>query len=390
MAEERRTRRRLRTPSVDWSRVPFATIFVTVGTVVAVYVAGKLLYQLREIVLIMLMGGFIALLVNPLVLVLQRRGIRRRGAAVGLVTAVTILIFGGLAFLFGTPLVKGVTNFANSLPHYVEQAQRGHGWIGHLVQRYHVESWVRQNSPKLIDFAQSLTKPALTLGKGALAIVAALVTMFIFVVLLLAEAPQMRSAILTTMSPSSAARWRRIGAAVARSISGFMLGDLATSLVAGVVTFVTFTVLDVPFAPLWGLWVALVDFLPEVGGALAIIPTVLFAFAHSLTAGIVSAVVFLAYWQLENRVLNPLVMSRTVRINPLVIFVTMISAAGIGAWIGGIFGGFAAAVMAVPVAAAGQAVLRELWSESDEVASTPRIAPYGSDPPTPGGGPSLN
>ena len=388
MVEERRTRRKVRVPSVDWSRVPFGTIFVTVGTVVVVYLAGKVLFQLRELVLIMIVGGFIALLVNPLVLALQRLGIRRRGMAVGLVTSMTILVFVGLAFLFGTPLVKSVTNFADVLPHYVKQAQQGHGWIGHLVQRYHIESWVQRNSPKLIDFAQSLTKPALSLGRGALAILAALVTLFIFVVLVLLEAPKLRVAILEALPPASAARWRRIGAEVSRSISGFMLGDLATSIIAGVVVFVTFTVLGVPYAPLWGLWVALVDFLPEVGGALAIIPSLLFAFTHSFTAGIASAVVFIAYWQLENRLLNPLVMSRTVRINPLLIFVVMISAAGIGAWIGGIFGGFAAALMAIPAAAGGQALVRELLSDTPE--STMRIAPSEPDPPGPKGDPKLN
>jgi predicted PurR-regulated permease PerM len=63
---------------------------------------------------------------------------------------------------------------------------------------------------------------------------------------------------------------------------------------------------------LWGLWVALVDFLPMIGGALAGIPTVLFAFvARGLSAGIVTAVVFLVYTQIENHVLNPVVMSKT-------------------------------------------------------------------------------
>ena len=362
---------------MDWSRVPFGTIFVTVGTVVAVYLGGKVLYQLRELVLIMIVGGFIALLVNPLVLALQRSGIRRRGLAVGIVTLMTILVFVGLAFLFGTPLVNSLTNFANALPHYVKQGQQGHGWIGHFVRRYHIEAWVQKNSPKLIDFAQSLTKPALSLGKGALSIAAELVTMFIFVLLLLLEAPRLRVAILDALPTTSAARWRRIGAEVSRSVSGFMLGDLATSFIAGVVVFVTFAVLGVPYAPLWGLWVALVDFLPEVGGALAIIPSLLFAFTQSLTAGIVSSVVFIAYWQLENRLLNPLVMSRTVRINPLLIFVAMISAAGIGVWIGGVFGGFAAALMAIPAAAGGQALVRELWSDTPE--STEQIACPGPD-----------
>ncbi len=57
---------------------------------------------------------------------------------------------------------------------------------------------------------------------------------------------------------------------------------------------------------LWGLWVALVDFLPMIGGALAGIPTVLFAFiTQGLTAGIVTAVVFAVYTQIENHALNP-------------------------------------------------------------------------------------
>ena len=76
-----------------------------------------------------------------------------------------------------------------------------------------------------------------------------------------------------------------------------------------------------PFPLLWGLWVALVDFLPMIGGALAGIPTVLFALGHSLTAGIVTAVVFLVYTQVENHVLNPVVMSKTVRISPLLVLI---------------------------------------------------------------------
>src|SRR4029077_6363335 len=77
--------------------------------------------------------------------------------------------------------------------------------------------------------------------------------------------------------------------------SGYVLGDLLTSLIAGVVIFVTLTVLGVPFPLLWALWVALVDFLPMIGGALAGIPTVLFAAGHSLTAGIITAAAFIAY-----------------------------------------------------------------------------------------------
>ncbi len=61
---------------------------------------------------------------------------------------------------------------------------------------------------------------------------------------------------------------------------------------------------------------AFLDFLPMIGGALAGIPTAQFAVGHSLTAGIVTATAFNAYEQVENHVLNPLVMSRTRKVNP--------------------------------------------------------------------------
>ena len=99
----------------------------------------------------------------------------------------------------------------------------------------------------------------------------------------------------------------------------------------------------VPFPFLWALWVALVDFLPLIGGALAGIPVVLFAAAHSLTAGIVTLVVFLIYTQIENHALNPVVMSRTVKVNPLLVLISILVRASIGGWVGGIFGAFVAA-----------------------------------------------
>jgi predicted PurR-regulated permease PerM len=136
---------------------------------------------------------------------------------------------------------------------------------------------------------------------------------------------------------------------------------------------VTLTTLSVPFPLLWGLWVGLVDFLPTIGGALAGIPTVLFAFAHSLSAGIITALVFLIYTQIENHVLNPVIMSRTVRVNPLLILVSVFVGADIGSWVGGLFGGFVAALLAIPVAGAIQIITRELWRATAPDAAQPSM-----------------
>ncbi len=243
----------------------------------------------------------------------------------------------------------------------MDQAEHGKGWIGRLVRRYHVQAWVQSNAPKLAGLGRGLAKPALSLGKGAITLVIALLTIFVLVLLLLLEGPKMRAGLLGMMSADRAERYSLVAREVNRSVTGYMLGNFLTSLIAGLVVFVTLLLLGVPFPFLWALWVALVDFLPMIGGALAGIPTVLFAAGHSLTAGIITLVVFVVYTQIENHVLNPVVMSRTVRVNPLLVLVSILVGASIGSWIGGIFGAFVAALLAIPSAGAIQVLVRELW-----------------------------
>jgi predicted PurR-regulated permease PerM len=91
----------------------------------------------------------------------------------------------------------------------------------------------------------------------------------------------------------------------------------------------------------------------------------LFAAGHSLTAGIITLVVFIVYTQVENHVLNPVIMSRTVRVNPLLVLVSILVGASIGDWIGGIFGAFVAALLSIPVAGALQVLIKELWHLTD-------------------------
>jgi len=356
------TRRARLLQLADAERIPLRTIVVTIALVVLVYLSGQLLYRLRDIVLLFVVAGFVALLLNPLVVALQRWKIRRRGYAVLIVTLWSVVIFVGLAFAFGVPLVSALTHFAQALPQYVQKAEHGKGWIGHVVRKYHIENWVQKNSPKLMSFAEGLGKPALALGKGAASVLAALAATFALVILLLMEAPRIRVSLLRMMSPARATRYSRIGSKVSKAVSGYMLGDILTSLIAGIVVFVTLTVLSVPYPLLFGLWVALVDFLPTIGGALAGIPTVLFAFGHSLSAGIVTAVVFLVYTQTENHLLNPVVMSKTVRVNPLLVFIAVLVGADVGAWLGGIFSAFVGILVAVPIAAAIQVVVQEVWN----------------------------
>ena len=357
----------------DARHVPLRTIVVTVAVVAAAYLAGLLIYRLRTLVLLIIVAGFVALLLNPLVVLLQRR-IRRRGSGGDGRHLGALIFFAVLAYGFGNPLVNGITDLAGNLPGYVTSAEHGTGWIGHLATKYHVQSWVQKNAPKLVTYAESLSKPVLTVGKGAISLLIELFTIFVLVLLLLLEAPKMRRWLLGQMRPERAATVTRIGSEVSGSVTGYMLGNLLTSLIAGVVVFVTLMVVGVPFPLLWGLWVALVDFLPMIGGALAGIPTVLFAFVHRVTAGVVTLVVFLVYTQIENHVLNPVVMSRTVRVSPLLVLMAVLVGAELGNLVGGLFGGFVAALLAIPVGGALQVLVREAWQATAAPATARRQA----------------
>jgi predicted PurR-regulated permease PerM len=345
----------------DERNVPLQAILITVGVVVVTLMAGKIAYKLREVILLMAVAGFIALLLNPLVVLLQRLGVPRRGFAVAIVTALAVLVFAALAYSFGVPLANGLTHLISKLPSYVKSAEHGRGWIGHLVKKYHVQHWVQQNLPKLQAYAKNLSKPALKIGTGALTVGFAVFVVFILVLLLRLEGHKLRNGVLQLFSPTRAARATRIAGEVSRSVTGFMLGNFITSVIAGGVVFVTLLGLGVPYALLWALWVALLDFLPLVGGALAGIPTGLFALTHSLSAFVIFAVVFLAYTQIENHVLNPIVMSRTVRINPLLVLIAILVGANLGDLVGGFFGGFVGTLLAIPIAGSIQVVVREMW-----------------------------
>jgi predicted PurR-regulated permease PerM len=365
----------------DRRGIPLRTIVAAVLVVAFFYLSAKLVYRLRDVMLLIVVAGFVAVLLNPIVQFVQRYLVRRRGFAVGIVTLLALLVFFALAYTFGSPLVSGITNLANKLPSYVASAQTGRGWIGHLATKYHVQHWVSQNAPKLATYAQDLTKPVLSIGSAAASLLIQLLTIFILVLLLMLEGPRLRRGFLGLLSPNQAAEVSTVSAEVNRAVVGYMLGNFLTSIICGVVVYVTLLVMGVPYPVLWALWVALVDFLPMIGGALAGIPTVLFALVHSLTAGIVTLVVFLVYTQIENHVLNPVIMSKTVRISPLLVLLSVLVGASIGSWIGGLFGGFVAALLAIPAAGAFQVVVREAWRlTGPPIREVPDYAGTDSDP----------
>ena len=348
---------------------------MTVAVLAGACLLGLLAYLVRDVLLLMLIAGFLALVLNPLVLLLEGR-LHRRGAAAAVVVAMAAVAFLALAAAFGHPLASGLAQLAHRIPSDVAAAEHGHGAIGRIVQRLHLQRWVNTNAPKLHQLGANLARPAFAVGKGAVVLIAELLAILTLVMLLLLEGPRIRTGLLTILSPKHAVWCARAGTEMRQAVAGYFFGNLLTSLIAGVVVGITMSALGLPYPLLWALWVALVQ-LPATGwrGARGI-PTILFAAMHSLTDAAILAAVFIAYQQLENHVLNPIVMSRTVRTSSLLIFVSVLVGGSIGAAIGGTFGAFFAALLAVPTAACLQILVHELWQlTASDAGSEPRSSP---------------
>ena len=102
-------------------------------------------------------------------------------------------------------------------------------------------------------------------------------------------------------------------------------------------------------------------------------PTVIIAAIHSVPAGIIMLVIFLAYQQVENHILNPVIMSKTVRLNPFWVLIAVLVGATLGGKVGGGLGSFVGALIGIPVGGALQVIVRELRRGPDDIDPLERV-----------------
>jgi predicted PurR-regulated permease PerM len=358
--------------SAERRGIPLATIVVSVGTIIilldinAALILG--LWILRTIVVYVIIAFFFTLLMTPPTRFLRRRGLTHGGATL-VVFLVGVLILMGLVYLFTEPLVTAAVHFGKQVPDLVKQAKKGHGPLGHLVYRLHLQKYLSEGSAKITSQLTKVLKPATALSVGAAAVstIVAIVTIAVLTFFTMLEAPRMWEGFLRLFRPNTADRLRRVVDESIRSVTGYMLGNFLTSIIAGIISGITLAILGVPFAFLLGVFVALVDLLPLVGGLLAGLPVVIIAAIHSIPAGIIMLVVFLVYQQVENHVLNPIIMSKTVRLNPFWVLLAVLVGATLGGRVAGGLGTFVGALIGIPVGGAIQVVVRELREGPDAV-----------------------
>ena len=328
------------------------TILAIIGIVVSVGIVLWVLWIAKHVLTWVVISLFLALALNPLVDFLQKRGIRRRGAAVAIAYVAGLAAIAGIAAAFIPTLVDQVNNFANKVSDYVHDLTHGRGRLGFLETRYHVVEKVRNavesgGVRKLIGIGGGA---ALTVTKSVLTAIAAVVTIAFMTFFMLLEGPGWMDRIYGLLPEHQQPRWRAVGHDIYRTVGGYVQGNLFISLIAGVSSGIVLFALGVPYAVALGLVVALLDLIPLAGATLAAIVVVLVALAaKGLTAAIVVAVFFIVYQQVENHLLQPVVYGRTVQLSPLAVLIAVL----IGAEVAGVLG----ALGAIPVAGAIQVIL---------------------------------
>lgn len=341
------------TTSTDNGAVARRTLIV-LGLIVATVAVLMLAYETRRVLTWILIAGFLAVALHPAVnWVTRRAAFRKRWLATLLVFLVTFALLGGLITLFVVPLVQEGSHLVANLPQAIEDARSGRGPAGHLIERYNLLRYVQNNSDKIRQYATGLGAPTLVFLRSVATGIAGTVTIIVLSYLMVLEAPKITDGFLALFPPARAEHIRRVGQDCAKTITGYLTGNLLISLVCGGLTYVVLLILGIPYAGLIALFVGVADLIPLVGATLGAVVAAVAGFVESVTAGIVVIVFFVVYQQLENHLLQPVVFARTVKLNPLTVLIAILIAVELA----GILG----ALLAIPIAGILQIIVRDVW-----------------------------
>jgi len=339
-------------------------VLVVIGIVLATALVLEFVWVTRGVLIWILVAMFLATALNPAVEWVQRRGVARRGLAVGIVYVLTLLAIVGISATFVPTLVNEVNDFADAVPGYVDDLTSGQGKLGFLERDYQIVEKIREAIEKSgVGGVLGLSSTALAVTRSVLSTIVAVITIAFLTLFMLLEGPTWVERILGLVPDRHEPRVRRIGVDVYRTIGGYVAGNLAISLLAGTLSAVLLLVLGVPYAIALGLIVGLLDLIPLAGATIAAVIVSTIAFIDSTRNGIVVLIFFVLYQQLENHVIQPLVYGKTVQLSPLAVLVAVL----IGAELAGVLG----ALGAIPVAGAIQVLLRDWLSTRDAAGRAP-------------------
>ena len=312
---------------------------------------GRLLITAAPILLLISIALFLAVGLDPAVTWLQNRGMRR-GLAVVVTVAVVLLFVGGFLAAAVPPLVDQGTELVDELPTYLDKVGETSPFLRDLDDRLGVTKRIEGLTSAGGDAPTPDPDQVVGVAKVVFGGIASTITVLVLSLYFLASLPKLKRTAYRLVPRSRRGRFALLSDEILARIGSYLLGNLATSFIAGLIAYIFFKLLGVPYPLPLAMFVALTDMLPLVGATIGAAASVLVAFSVSVPVGLVAGAYFVIYQQFENFVLIPRVMKRAVDVSPIATVVGVL----IGASLLGIFG----AILAVPIAASLQIIGREI------------------------------
>lgn len=308
------------------------------------------LAAVQSVLLLILISGFLAVGLNPAVEFFERRGLSR-GRSVGIVLVVVLLAFVGFLFAIIPPIITQTSDFIEQAPVYLDELNRNRT-INELDDRFRVIEQAKAfvQSPTL---ATSALGGVLGVGKVVFGAVFSAITVLTLTLYFMASLPSMKKAAYRAVPRSRRARVGLLADDILTRVGGYVAGALTISLCAGISSFLVLVATGVPYPVALALVVMITDLIPVIGATIGAIIVSAVAFTQDVRVGIIVAVFYLIYQQVENYLLYPRIMKRSVDVSPAVTIVAVL--------IGGALMGVPGALLAIPTAAAIQLILVEVF-----------------------------
>ncbi len=317
--------------------------------VATAYLLVQAVISARQVLILLLLAAFLALGLDPLVSNLERRGVSRR-ISIMLVFFGVICVFIGFVAALVPLLVHQSTTLAKNLPDYLNQLQ-SNPHIAKLDQRFHFLQRARDFVQRP-DFGTNSVGGVVGLGRLVLSTTFSALTVLILTLYLLGSLPTIKTTAYHIVPRSRRARVQLLGDEILGKVGGYVAGALTIAGIAGSTTLIFLLVVKAPYPVALAMLIALTDLIPLIGATIgAVVVTVILLF-YSIPVGIAAAIFFIAYQQVENYLIYPRVMGRTVDVPPALTIVA--------ALIGGALLGILGALLAIPTAAALSLIVREV------------------------------
>ena len=328
-----------------------------------------LLVQIRSTLLLLAIAIFLAVALGPAVDRFSQQ--LPRAAAILVIYVMIALAFMGVLALVVPPVVNGASDLSRDIPNYIDDL-RNNDRIREFDNKYDVTSRLQEEAGKLPDKLGDAAGALQSIAAGAFNAAFQLLTILTMTFFLLLDGKRMARWLLRRFATDHEERAREVVGRIYRSTSGYVTGALTITTINGILTFCVLTILGVPFAVPLAVLMSFFGLIPLVGATIGgVIILVVTLFTDFPQATIVYGIFLIIYQQVENNVLQPFIFKRTVNVHPLAVIVGILA----GSAVLGVVG----ALVAIPVVAALQIVLREFFgAEPDQPALA---AP--EDPPPP-------